>query len=255
MSRRIYCPQLLFATRSVILPLLVAIPLSPLAMDPPEHSPSNYPVPEVTPQQNWSKRWLNTGQGEVLEYAVDENRLQIPQELVRDAAMDRPELVIVMGWPNMAAWTRKPESASDVAEINANRFRVLFAPREIRRRSGFKSKVENIHRMVEKGQLGPPESRPEAPSLTCYPWIKVGTCRYFVSENKGLLDANDNPIVIGCSPPSTETSYRYRKCRVNFQIAPGVVADYRFYDKHITDWERIHNIVRGFLVPKKHDVN
>jgi hypothetical protein len=86
--------------------------------------------------------------------------------------------------------------------------------------------------------------------LDCFPLKSTGNCRYYVS-NDGVKDVNGKTIRISCGAPAGETSDRYRRCGVTFQIAEDVTVYYNFYDKYIGDWKTIHKVISEFLVAEK----
>jgi hypothetical protein len=193
-------------------------------------------------------RWTLVEGRTVLEFKVLTELFHIPTRMIAGQPRRFP-LELVIEWPKKTAWRNRRTANVDRADLNADRLFISISEKDLSKTSTRKLPYP-IEWGLKHGQLEPAEQRPGTTFLDCYPLKTTGHCMYYVS-NDGTQDANGSPIALVCGPPTGETSYKYRRCSVSYQIAAGVKAHYNFYDKHIGDWESIHETVSELLVSRE----
>lgn len=198
---------------------------------------------------NVTYRWVLANGGTVLEFDVLKARFQVPTEMIGSQPHRFP-LELVVSWPDRIAWRNRRPTNMDAAEANARRLFISLRQQDLRWNPKLADFPSPIERGLESGRLGPAERRPGTRFLDCFPLKSTGNCRYYVS-NDGVKDVNGKTIRISCGAPAGETSDRYRRCSVTFQIAEGVTVYYNFYDKYIGDWKTIHKVISGLLVSEE----
>lgn len=192
----------------------------------------------ATSHLNWSKQWIDTETGEFLVFTLEGMQFRIPKNFIGPVfRMDRPGVQIFAVWPGLSPWP--PKRSATGGSQRGLVSRVIMSVHN----ANYRNPRDWINRLVQSETLGTAAPALATPDLDCYANLTTKRCNYYVSRNRELYDANGNPLTIRCNPPVNKRI----ECNVYYQLMHNVGIRYRYDEKHIRDWRKIHDAVIDFF--------
>lgn len=179
--------------------------------------------------RDWSKRVLETDEGTIVEYRMNNVVFRFPKAIV---VQDREGLgaVVLPKWPTM-------ERARTIADPDMIDVSIWF--RQIRPSRDY---------LAQLARRYPNKQFVEAPGvsglLVFASPLSGGRGDHYLGTEPELVDSNGDPLMLVCG---AGIYVPYRRCTVWFQVMPGVEMKYRFYDKHLADWREIHRALMDYI--------